>query len=45
MTIYNELLKKGVIIRPMGPKAIRVTIGLSEENFRFIDALKNLKNK
>jgi len=43
MTIYNELLKKGVIIRPMGPKAIRVTIGLPEENFRFIDALRDVK--
>ncbi|MBA4372577.1 MAG: histidinol-phosphate transaminase [Thermodesulfovibrio sp.] len=43
MTIYHELLKKGVIIRPMGPKAIRVTIGLPEENFRFIDALRDVK--
>ncbi|MGC2063786.1 MAG: histidinol-phosphate transaminase [Thermodesulfovibrionales bacterium] len=43
ITIYNELLKKGVIIRPMGPKAIRVTIGLPEENFRFIDALRDVK--
>ena len=33
------LLKKGIIIRPMGPKAIRVTIGLPEENRRFIEAL------
>ncbi|MDA8084314.1 MAG: histidinol-phosphate transaminase [Nitrospiraceae bacterium] len=41
--LYSALLKKGVIIRPMGPKAIRVTIGLPEENFRFIDALKETK--
>ena len=40
MAVYNGLLKKGVIIRPMGPKAIRVTIGLPEENRRFIEALK-----
>lgn len=45
MTIYNELLKKGVIIRPMGPKAVRVTIGLPEENFRFIDALRDVRSK
>jgi histidinol-phosphate aminotransferase len=36
------LLKKGIIIRPMGPKAIRVTIGLPEENKRFIAALKEV---
>ncbi|HYQ48107.1 MAG TPA: histidinol-phosphate transaminase, partial [Thermodesulfovibrionales bacterium] len=30
MNVYNGLLKKGVIIRPMGPRAIRVTIGLPE---------------
>ncbi len=40
MAVYNSLLKQGVIIRPMGPKAIRVTIGLPEENRRFIEALK-----
>jgi histidinol-phosphate aminotransferase len=42
MTIYHRLLKKGVIIRPMGPKAVRVTIGLPEENRRFIDALQEV---
>jgi histidinol-phosphate aminotransferase len=40
MALYEKLLKAGVIIRPMGPKAIRVTIGLPEENRRFIEALK-----
>jgi histidinol-phosphate aminotransferase len=39
-SIYEALLKKGVIIRPVGPKEIRVTIGLPEENKRFIEALK-----
>lgn len=39
-SLNNTLLKQGVIIRPMGPKAIRVTIGLPEENRRFIAALK-----
>ncbi len=41
-TVNNGLMKKGVIIRPMGPKAIRVTIGLPEENRRFIEALKEV---
>ena len=42
MSVYEGLLKMGVIIRPMGPKAIRVTIGLPEENKRFIDSLKKI---
>lgn len=41
-SLYEALLKKGVIIRPVGQKEIRVTIGLPEENKRFIDALKTL---
>lgn len=40
--IYNALLKMGVIVRPVGPKEIRVTIGLPEENKRFIEALKTV---
>ncbi len=42
IALNNSLMKKGVIIRPMGPKAIRVTIGLPEENKRFIEALKEV---
>ncbi|MBI5634331.1 MAG: histidinol-phosphate transaminase [Nitrospirae bacterium] len=42
IAINNGLMKKGVIIRPMGPMAIRVTIGLPEENRRFIEALKEV---
>lgn len=38
--LYEKLLKLGVIIRPMGPKAVRVTIGLPEENRRFIGAFR-----
>ncbi len=38
--IYTSLLKKGVIVRPMGDNAIRVTIGLPKENRRLIEALK-----
>lgn len=42
LTIHKRLLEQGVIIRPMGPQAIRVTIGLPEENRRFIEALKKV---
>ncbi len=41
--LYKSLLKQGVIIRPMGPAAARVTIGLPAENKRFIEALKKTK--
>lgn len=38
--LYTTLLKKGVIIRPMGPTRLRVTIGLPEENQRFVKELE-----
>lgn len=42
--IYNRLLHKGVIVRSMRsygfPRYIRVSIGLAEENERFVDALQ-----
>lgn len=41
--LYDELLKKGVIIRPMGSRAIRVTIGRAVENKRFIEVLKSVR--
>jgi len=41
-SLYDQLLQKGVIVRPMGPKALRVTIGLPEENARFIEALSTI---
>jgi histidinol-phosphate aminotransferase len=40
--LYGALLKTGVIIRPMGPKRLRVTIGLPEENKRFITELEKI---
>jgi histidinol-phosphate aminotransferase len=43
-SLYNVLLQQGVIVRPMGPGAVRVTIGLPEENKRFIEALKKTKS-
>jgi histidinol-phosphate aminotransferase len=42
--LYNELLKEGVIVRPMGSSEIRVIIGLPEENKRFIKALKKIQS-
>ena len=41
--VYQELLKRGVIVRPVGnyglPEWLRVTVGLPEENERFVAAL------
>lgn len=46
--IFNKLLKKGVIIRPGKPYGctnfIRVTIGTSYENKKFIQAIRETKN-
>ncbi|GAH74365.1 unnamed protein product, partial [marine sediment metagenome] len=46
--IFEKLLKKGVIIRPGKPYGctnfIRVTIGTSYENKKFIRAIRELKN-
>jgi histidinol-phosphate aminotransferase len=43
--LYDVLLKEGVIVRPMGPSAIRITIGLPGENKRLIEVLKRLKTR
>lgn len=43
--LFDALLQKGVIVRPVGPKEIRVTIGLPEENRRFIESLKDVLAK
>lgn len=40
-SVYDKLLRQGVIIRMMGPDTIRVTIGREEENKRFIRAFKS----
>jgi len=41
--LYDALLKEGVIVRPVAnygmPNHLRVTVGLPEENDRFIAAL------
>lgn len=43
MEVYNALLHKGVIVRPVGNYGmagyLRVSIGLPEENARFLEAL------
>lgn len=43
MPVYESLLKKGVIVRPVAnynmPEYLRVTIGTAEQNQRFIKAL------
>jgi histidinol-phosphate aminotransferase len=40
--LYTTLLKQGVIIRPMGGKRLRVTIGLPDENKRFVSELEKI---
>ena len=45
-TVYQGLLKRGVIVRPVAnyglPQWLRVTIGLPEENDKFIAALREV---
>jgi histidinol-phosphate aminotransferase len=40
--IYESLLREGVIVRPMGERNIRITIGLPEENQRLVRALEKV---
>ncbi len=43
MAVYQALLKEGVIVRPVAnygmPRHLRVSIGLADENARFLEAL------
>ena len=43
--VYEKLLRQGVIVRPVAnyglPEHLRVTVGLPEENARFLEALKS----
>jgi histidinol-phosphate aminotransferase len=45
-TVYEGLLREGVIVRPLGgyamPEHLRVSTGLPEENERFLDALRKV---
>ena len=42
--MFQKLLRQGVIVRPVAnygmPDHLRVTIGLAEENARFLEALE-----
>jgi histidinol-phosphate aminotransferase len=44
--MFNELLKLGVIVRPMGgyglPRHLRISVGLEHENRRLVSALEHL---
>jgi len=44
--LYQRLLHEGVIVRPVGnygmPQHLRVSVGLPEENQRFLDALEKV---
>ncbi|MFN3740768.1 MAG: histidinol-phosphate transaminase [Thermodesulfovibrionales bacterium] len=40
--LFNEMLKRGVIIRPVGKTEIRVTVGTRKENVRFIKSLESI---
>jgi histidinol-phosphate aminotransferase len=44
--MYKALLRQGVIVRPVAnygmPNHLRITIGLPEENRRFIEALRKI---
>lgn len=46
--LYQKLLKKGFLIRPLKaygfPNALRISVGLPEENEAFIENLKDLLN-
>ena len=48
MPVYDGLLREGVIVRPIGvyglPNHLRVTIGLPEENMRFVGSLQKVLN-
>lgn len=47
MAVYQKLLSKGVIVRPVGnydmPDYLRVSIGLESQNARFLQALEEIK--
>ena len=47
--VFNEMQKKGVIVRPMGgyqlPEWVRISVGTSKENARCIEALADVLGK
>jgi histidinol-phosphate aminotransferase len=49
LELYNKLLREGVIVRPVAnynmPEHLRISIGTSEENQRFVEALKKVTGR
>jgi histidinol-phosphate aminotransferase len=47
LAVYQKLLQKGVIVRPVGnydmPDYLRVSIGLQSQNARFLQALEEIR--
>ena len=43
--IFNAMLKEGIIIRHIAGSNLRVTIGLPEENRRFVEAMRKVLGK
>jgi histidinol-phosphate aminotransferase len=43
--LYQQLLLKGVIVRPIGPDALRVTTGTVEETEKFLTAFEQVYSK
>ncbi len=46
--VYEELLRQGVIVRPVGPEFpehVRVTVGTPDENRKFLDGLARISGK
>lgn len=43
--LYESLLRKGIIVRPVGPRGLRVTIGRMKENKQFAEAFTQLYNQ
>ena len=47
--VYDQLLRKGVIVRPMGgygyPRHVRISVGLPAENRRLVSALAEVLNR
>ena len=44
-TLYDPLLRRGVIVRPLGApleRWLRISVGLPDENTRLLDALRGL---
>jgi histidinol-phosphate aminotransferase len=40
--LYQDLLRKGIIVRPMGPDALRVTTGTVEETEKFLKVFEEV---